>query len=383
VSTTVNAPIERRHVMIVGPGPTQVGGVATFLNILLSSQYMHEKYELIHLDTTRGARGAGRANTLSLINIWYFISQALNLLLLFVRYRPRLMHIPITSFISFWKEAVFILIGRILRMKILAHLHGGMFEEFHNKSPKPVRWLIVWVLHRADLIVVTSIEWKRILLEQVAEDLVIEVVPNTVDQAFAKIAGRDLVGQDHDRAQVLYAGAIGRHKGVFDILKTIPLVATHHPNVRFLFAGVEAVKGDQLRIDKFRDEANLGVTARFLGIVTGEAKLELFQNSTVFVLPSYAENLPMVVLEAMAAGLPVVATPVGAIPELIIDGINGFLVQPGDYQVLADRIVKLLQDKSLRVEMAMANRERIRTSYMPEVAISRFNQIYSQLLNFS
>jgi glycosyltransferase involved in cell wall biosynthesis len=91
----------------------------------------------------------------------------------------------------------------------------------------------------------------------------------------------------------------------------------------------------------------------------------------------------MAVLEAMAAGLPIITTPVGALPGLIEDGVNGFLIQPGDYRALADRIVRLLEDPSLRATMAQANRERIRRSYMPHVAMSRFDEIYSRLLDVS
>lgn len=366
--------------MVVGPGPVQVGGVATFTDILLSSR-LAQRYELIHLDTTRGARGAGRACTFAWINFWYFIRQGLNFIWLQVRLRPRLMHVPITSFISFWKGAAFILMGRASRMKIVAHLHGGMFGQFYRGCPSVIRWLIRWVLHRADVIVALSAEWKRLLLEQIASDLVVEVVPNTVDRAFAQVACRGTTSRSRGQGQVLFVGALGRDKGIFDILKAVPSVVDHCPDVRFAFAGAEDVKGGRMQIDRICTEANLDGAVSFLGVVTGEAKQELFLNSTVFVLPSYGENLPMVVLEAMAVGLPVIATPVGALPGLIKDGVNGFLIQPGDYQALADRLVQLLADAPLRRAMSKANRERIRTAYMPEVAMSRFDEVYSQLLD--
>jgi glycosyltransferase involved in cell wall biosynthesis len=173
---------------------------------------------------------------------------------------------------------------------------------------------------------------------------------------------------------------LGRRKGVFDILKAVPLVQKHCSDVKFYLAGQEDRLGEQSRIDRACAETKLNGAVQFLGLVSGQAKLDLFLRASVFVLPSYGENLPYALLEAMGAGLPVVATPVGAIPELVEDGRNGFLIPPGDYQALAARIVRLLEDASLRAAMSRANVERIRASYLPEVAATQFDAIYSRLL---
>jgi glycosyltransferase involved in cell wall biosynthesis len=368
-------------VLVVGPGLAQVGGLATFVDILLSSPYMRERYELIHLDTTRGPQGSGLVCTFALVNVAYLIRQAARFVWLEARFRPRLLHVPITSFISFWKEAVFILMGRAFSMRIIAHLHGGMFGQFYERSAPAIRWLIRWVLHRADVVVALSTGWKRLLLERISPDLVVEVVPNSVDASFARAARGEGVMPARGQAQVLFVGAVEQHKGVFDILKAVPLVSRAHPDVCFILAGPEGPKAEQLQIARLCSEANLDGAVRFPGVVTGRDKLDLFLSSTLFVLPSYVENLPMVVLEAMAAGLPVIATPVGAVPELVRDDVNGYLVQPGDYQALAERIVHLLENAPLRAEMARANRQSIQRDYLPEIAMSRFDRIYNRLLN--
>lgn len=73
--------------------------------------------------------------------------------------------------------------------------------------------------------------------------------------------------------------------------------------------------------------------------MTGREKVDLFQSAMIYILPSYGENLPFSLLEAMALGLPVVTTPVGAIPEIVKDGQNGFLVEPGDVRALASSVI--------------------------------------------
>ena len=372
---------KRPRVLVIGPGRTQVGGVATFVEIVRSSTYLKERYELIHMDTTRGPRGAGVASRFTLINILYFVRQSIVFLLIGFRSRPQIMHVLVTSFWAFWKNAAFILMARLLHMKVVAHLQGGVFDHYYRESSPLAQRLIGWVMRRSDVVVALSNRWRRFLVEEVRSDLNVEVVPNTVDAMFAQAIGKDNGHKGRDPNVVLFVGGLGHRKGIYDILKAVPLVVARQPHVRFLFAGKEEQRGEQAEIDRACAEANLNGTVQFLGEVTGQAKLDLFLNASVFILPSYGENLPFALLEAMCAGLPVITTPVGAIPELVEEGQNGFLIQPGDYHALADRIVRLLENASLRTAMAHANVERVRTGYLPDMAISRFDGIYGRLLS--
>jgi glycosyltransferase involved in cell wall biosynthesis len=93
------------------------------------------------------------------------------------------------------------------------------------------------------------------------------------------------------------------------------------------------------------------------GDVREERKTSLLQSASLFVLPSHNEGLPIALAEGMAAGLPVISTPVGGIPEIIRNGYNGFLVPPGDADALADKLFILASDPQLRHTMGSRNRE--------------------------
>ena len=111
-------------------------------------------------------------------------------------------------------------------------------------------------------------------------------------------------------------------------------------------------------------------------MVSGEAKDKALESADCMVLPSYAERLPMAILEAMACGLPIISTNVGTIPEVITDGIEGFLIEPGDIEALADRLVRLDRDKPLRRQMGLAGRELVRQQYSLDIMIKRLMDIY-------
>ena len=183
------------------------------------------------------------------------------------------------------------------------------------------------------------------------------------------------------RTLILFVGGLGQRKGVYDILQAIPLVVKRWPKAHFSFAGSEETKGVNENIERICTQLSLQGIANFLGTVNGPGKLNLFHKASIFVLPSYGENLPYALLEAMAAGLPVITTPVGAIPEIVSDGCNGFLIQPGDIQALANRIIELLGNPQLRSAMSKTNVERIKLEFMPEVATAKIDWIYTSLLN--
>jgi len=116
-----------------------------------------------------------------------------------------------------------------------------------------------------------------------------------------------------------------------------------------------------------------------MGWTAGEAKTAAFKAADVYCLPSYAENLPVSVLEAMAARLPVVGTPVAGTPEAIIDGETGYMVTPGDQDAIADRITRLLLDPQLRHQLASAGRKRAEVHFDNEVVVGRLVSLWREL----
>ncbi len=367
-------------VMIVGPDQNQVGGVSTFIKILTSSQLLRRDFNLILLNTARKQDDLGLENRLSLLNLSYMLRQTLEFIGIAIRRQPKLVHIQMTSSLSFLKGTAFALLGRGFGMKVIGHLHGGRFDQYYYKSSPAQQKFIGWVFHRMDVIIALSERWRRFILEEIRPDINVRVIPNTIDPMFAQT----LNGINHDASDrekiVLFLGALGTRKGVYDILKAIPLVHIEEPDARFLFAGEEETRGEKTKIDQLCKENSLTEIVYFLGNITGQAKLELFQRAMLYILPSYGENLPYALLEAMSVGLPVITTPVGAIPEIIQEGCNGLMIQPGDYETLAKCIVILLQDPVLRKKMFHENIGAIKRNFLPEAAMEQFDKLYCQLI---
>ena len=264
-------------------------------------------------------------------------------------------------------------------MRIVAHQHSGAFRDYYRTRRPPVRRVIGWVLRQADVVIALSAQWQRFLLDDVRPDLRVAVLPNTVDTQFAAAAQQDDYARRQTGNVVLFVGWLRQAKGVLDLLRAAPQVLAARKDVVFLLAGGADDARALEEMQRYSAELGLDGAVQFLGEVTGQAKLDLYRRATLFVLPSYHEGLPYVLLEAMAVGLPVIMTPVGAIPEIIEDGRHGFLIQPGDYTALARRIVQLLEDEALRRRMSLANRLLIQSSFLPDLAMAQLLAIYDRL----
>ena len=290
---------------------------------------------------------------------------------LLLRGRMQLLHAQTSSRASFWRKSIFILPALVARRPVIVHVHGSEFQEFYRKECGPIRqWCVRWMLNRVARVVVLSSQWGAFVHEIAPRANVVRIFNPISTQAnvAAPQAQKDPKG-------LLFLGRFGRRKGIFDLLRAMTIVRRSVPDVKLRCGGDGDIEGVKARA------AELGVTdcVEVLGWVSGVHKQRELSRASVYVLPSYAEGLPMGILEAMAAGLPTVATTVGGIPDAIDDGRDGFLVRAGDSDALADRIIRLLQDSTLRAQMASAAREKAISRFSADRVIAEVEELYRSL----
>jgi glycosyltransferase involved in cell wall biosynthesis len=177
--------------------------------------------------------------------------------------------------------------------------------------------------------------------------------------------------------RVLFMGGnSGARKGVHELAQAIPAVVGGQKTVEFWLCGGGDVKEAFGRLQQSEYRA----AVRYLGLVSEAEKRELLEKADVFVLPSHSEGMPYAIIEAMAAGLPIVATKVGSIPETVCHGENGLLIEAGNVEDLAASLVTLVRDGGLRLAMGSANQVRIRSQFSSQKAFDTIGQVYDELM---
>jgi glycosyltransferase involved in cell wall biosynthesis len=288
-------------------------------------------------------------------------------------YRPDVFHIHVADRRSFYRKLAYFEQAQLTGIPVVVHIHGAVFEEFfdaHAINAASVRRMftnaaLVLVLHQK--IYDKSVEWA-------GGDSNVEILYNPVEiDAFDPPLPRD----PEQPLTVLMMGEVGERKGAFDLVEAIPTVLASVPTARFRFAG----NGETERLQERVDALGLTESVDVMGWTAGDAKTAAFQTADVYCLPSYAENLPVSVLEAMAARLPVVGTPVAGTPEEIIEGETGFMIQPGDRDAIADRLIRLLTDPVLRANMGAAGRSRVEKHFENEVVTARLIELWRKAIS--
>lgn len=195
------------------------------------------------------------------------------------------------------------------------------------------------------------------------------MIPNPIADDFFDIARRE------DPARVLFAGRLYALKGVRDLVEAIARVAQSRP-VELALAGSLQDRAYVRELEE--TAARLGIADRvhFLGLLDETALRGEIARAAVLALPSCQETAPMVLAEAMAAGVPVVASSVGGVPFQVEDGKDGFLFEPGDVEALADRLVRLLADDALRQAFSAAAKARAAREYRAAEVARRTMNVY-------
>ena len=286
------------------------------------------------------------------------------------RRRPAIVHVHAGSRASFIRKSLVLLMARLGGAQTVFHLHGGGFRRYAQEEAGPLlqRW-IRHTLETSSRVIALSPGWAAFVRDY-APRARVEVLPNPVRVAPPTVAGQAEAGR------ILFLGRIEPAKGVDELLQACARLAGHHPRLRLVLGGV----GD---LDWVRRRAlELGIAGRVAtpGWLDENARAAELARAWLFCLPSHAEGLPIAMLEAMAAGVPVVATTVGGIPETVADGMEGLLVAPHDAGALALAIGRLLDDRALRAQLACAARGAVERHYATDVVCGRLAALYAQLL---
>jgi len=178
---------------------------------------------------------------------------------------------------------------------------------------------------------------------------------------------------------VLMVSRLERHKGVDVLLRSVPHVLAVCPDARFVIAGPPHPSVPKYELDNLVTDLGIGNHVQFAGQVPDEELAALYRRASVCVLPSYYEAFGLVAAEAMAFGVPVVATSAGGLPEVVEDGVTGILVPPGDVRALAEAIVRVLDDPYLRQRMGKAGRSRVLSRFAVDRVVHETLAVYRQV----
>lgn len=353
------------RVVVVGPLPEPYNGMTVITGAILSSP-LSRRFDILHIDTS-DHRPIDNVGRLDVTNVTGGLRAALSVICVLGRGRVEIFYLPIAKQrLPFLRDALFLTIARAGRKAVVVHLHAEGFSDFWRSEARWMRLLIRACMNSDHLHAIVVGESLRSEFDGLVNADRVHVLPNgTVDYG-----GRDghVGGTPPPHPAILYLTTLWSAKGVFELLESTVRLRRQIPGVRVVLAGGWYSASEAAQARKFVRENHLQDSIRFLGPVGSDAKRALLSTASVLALPSHTEGHPLVILEALSAGVPVVATRVGAVSATITDGIEGFLVDVGDVDALTDRLARVLASPPLRAAMGRLARER----YEREFSMDQF-----------
>jgi glycosyltransferase involved in cell wall biosynthesis len=344
------------ELLVVGPAGEVTGGVARYV----TEQCRHLPSTVtttVYDDGTTGGSLRSRAPSKAFAAVRQaaaFPAQS----------RPDVVHVHSSHGLSFYRAAVYVRVAADLWDRpVVLHVHGSSFDEFVRTDSGVSRRIQSSVFGAADAIVVLSEYWRRVLSERVTETK-LRVLPNAVDvsEYEPSFGGAP--------PTVAFVSNHIRRKGIREFVEAVDrLQGEDVPTFRTLIAGDGPESAHARRLaDRYE-------TVEYVGYVSEREKRRLLEDASIYVLPTYAEGLPIALLEGMAGGNAVVSTTVGSIPEVVGDA-NGRLVASGDVDQLTAALRDLVSDPDAVTSMGRANARLVREEYSWSTIAAQLTELY-------
>jgi len=365
------------RLLIIGPTPPPFHGVAVAIEALLKSR-LTDVFEVTHLDLA-DRRGIAHVNKPDWHDVALFVRQWFRLWRLLLTRRPQVVYLVLSqTTVGFIRDSLLIWPSLLLGAKVVTHLHGGALREWYESRWAPMRAYVRAVLGTVARMIVLG-ESLRPIFSGLLPDDRIAVVPNGVDLREDESEREPPNGTRPWR--ILHLNTLNRMKGTLVLLAAIPTVLRHRRDVSFVFAGKWSHAQHQQVAEWYIEQHRLEPYITFLGEVSGPEKEAVLRSADLFVFPGIQqEGQPMVVLEAMAAGLPIVFTNQGCLRETVINGECGVEAYTEDPYDLGERICCLLDHPEDQLSFGRNARRRCQLFFNKECHLERMIHTFQDVL---
>lgn len=368
------------QILIIGPTPPPFHGVSIMTQYLIES-YLRDTFKICFLDIS-DRRKLSNLGQLDFRNISLAFYHFFKFIKIFLINNPKVIYIPFSQ--SFWgyiRDLFFLIPSRIFNKKILIHLHGSAFDDFYNSMNFLLKIITNYIFNGKVWGIVLGKKLKNCFNNLIQEKKIF-VIPNGIKPIMIRCEHYTNNQKEAKNIRILYLSNLRISKGFFSLLTIIPAIIKNHPNVHFTFAGEKTNNLDIQKANSFIYQNDLVKYIDMSGIVIGQEKEMLLLNSDIFVFPPIEkEGQPLVILEAMAAGLPIISSNIGTINEMIINGKNGFLISVGDSDALLKSISILIENKNLREKMGKESKKIFENFYSVEKWKREMQHTFNKVLS--
>jgi glycosyltransferase involved in cell wall biosynthesis len=355
--------------------PPPVHGSSMVGQMIHDSLVINHEFQCNYINLL-ASHNVAETGSISFRKLLEFVILWLKTLFSVVFNQPNLVYFALTTTgYAFLRDVLLVALLKLFHLKRIYHLHNKGISNYRNQPF--FRFLYKFVFKDAEVILLSNLLYDDV--KEFVPKSKVHICPNGISDLFENIKLDTLKNSNdklHQTPELLFLSNLIESKGVYDLLEACTILKGNDINFHCTFIGGE---GD-ITIADFTEKVkhlDLSDKVDYVGKKFGHEKVKAFSDADIFVFPTYysKECFPLVILEAMSAGLPVISTFEGGIPDIIDNGVNGYLVMQRNLQMLASQLEKLLTEPDLCKEMGNAGREKFEKEFEIEVFEHKLNQI--------
>ena len=344
----------KSKVLVISVSNKGAGGVASVVSTFMDNEFLNSKHQISYFFTNRPGGNVRKF----ISTLFAFIS--FPFLLIFNRYEVAHIHGG-----SVLRKSYYALWLKLFKIPTIYQNHAANLDSYYKGATGIKRAYMDYIFNLYDLRLCLGSYWKQTLGQVMGAKW--EVLYNPVPELLLKKS-------HHNTCNFTFMGELSSRKGVKDLIHAF--AKAENKNARLLVAG----NGDVECLALLCSELGISEKVEFLGWINKEQKLDLLARTDVVVLPSFAEGLPMSILEAMSVGLAVITTPVGAVEDAITHNVHGLLVQPGNIEQISDALSELAQNSDKRTKFGEAAKAKFLECFQDDVVGNTLSGYYQQLI---
>lgn len=367
-----------KKILFIMQLPPPIHGASQMNQYIKNSRFINQNFECDYVDlkTSKDMSRKGKNDLrkyFTVIGILYKVFRNE------INKKYDLCYITLSPYgIGFLKDSLIVLLLKLIRKKIIFHLHGKGVKKYYENSGYILKkyqefiYKNVYLVHLSSLLINDVPEYKGIKKRF--------IVPNGVEVYDHKQDIQEKNVDDH--FEILLLSSLTEEKGVLVALYAISIVSRKYKHVILNIVGNFRDKSFEKDCFNYVKENNLEKYVKFKGPKYNEDKYKEYENNDIFIFPTFYKNetFGLVNLEAMQFGLPIISTYEGAIPEIVIDGQVGFLMQKKNSRDLAKKIEILLNDDGLRKRMGSEGKKKFFEQYTIECFEKNLNDVFNNIL---
>lgn len=366
---------DKKKILAIMQLPPPIHGQSIMNQAIYESRLINDSFNFKTIPLYFTAlRNIGKPSIRKLFKMIYYLFIIFKELICF---KPDLVYFTLspTGF-AFYRDSVYVLLIKLFRIPIIFHLQGKGIKD--KSKRKIIRLLYTCVFNNSKIILLSK------LLEKDLDNL---IIPNTSIYYLPNaIKVYDVYAKNNSIPNnppiILFLSNIAKTKGVLALIAATKLLVKKNYNFKVKLVGQIHQSLSENELLNLLSDPSINNKIEYIGPKFGKEKNDILDDSDIFVFPTYMihEAFPLVILEAMQAALPVVSTFEGAIPEIIDEGVSGFLVKQKDARDLAGKIEILLNDEALRKKMGNNAKIKFFKHYTLQIFENNLNQIFKSAL---